>query len=153
MFLLRQVTEADYAFLYSLHTTTMKEYVTQTWGWDETIQQTMFRDKFDPGRSHIVEVDGRAVGVLSVERRPGTLFLANLQILPEEQGRGLGTAIISTLLAQASGSGISVTLQVLKVNPARRLYERLGFVIVGETTTHYLMSVTPPCSPDTYLGS
>lgn len=149
MFLLRQATETDYAFLYSLHTATMKEHVTQTWGWDETIQQAMFRDKFDPGRSHIVEVDGRGVGVLSVERRPLTLFLANLQILPEEQGRGLGTAIIGTLLAQASDLGISVTLQVLKGNPARRLYERLSFVIVGETTTHYLMSVIPPCSTDT----
>ena len=148
MFLLRQATEADYAFLYSLHTATMKEYVAQTWGWDETIQQAMFRDKFDPGRSHIVEVNGRSVGVLSVERRPLTLFLANLQILPEAQGRGLGTAIIGTLLAQASASGTSVTLQVLKVNPARHLYERLGFVIVGETTTHYLMSITPLCSTD-----
>ena len=77
-----------------------------------------------------------------MERRVNTLFLANLQILPEEQGHGLGTAIIKAILAQAYDEGISVSLQVLKVNPARHLYERLGFVVSGETTTHYLMSCT-----------
>jgi hypothetical protein len=30
---------------------------------------------------------------------------------------------------------------VLKVNPARRLYERLGLVVVGETDTHFEMRV------------
>jgi hypothetical protein len=33
---------------------------------------------------------------------------------------------------------------VLKANLARRLYERLGFVVVGETETHHLMEARPP---------
>ncbi len=142
MYTLRQATGADFDFLYHLHRATMKDYVAQTWGWDETVQAAMFKERFDPGRSYIVVVDGRDVGVLSMERRIDTLFLGNLQILPEEQGHGLGTAIINTILAQAYDAGISVSLQVLKVNPARHLYERLGFVVSGETTTHYLMSST-----------
>ena len=146
MYMLRQATEADFAFLYHLHRATMKDYVAQTWGWDEAVQAAMFKDRFDPGRSYIVVVGGRDVGFLSMERRIDTLFLANLQILPEEQGQGLGTAIIKAILAQAYDEGISVSLQVLKVNPARHLYERLGFVVSGETATHYLMSTTyePP---------
>lgn len=142
MYTLRQATKADFAFLYHLHRATMKDYVAQTWGWDETVQAAMFKDRFDPERSYIVVVDGRDMGVLSMERRIDTLFLGNLQILPEEQGHGLGTAIINTILAQAYDEGISVSLQVLKVNPARHLYERLGFVVSGETATHYLMSST-----------
>ena len=142
MYTLRQATEADYAFLYHLHRATMKDYVAQTWGWDETIQADMFKDRFNPEHSQIIVVDGRDAGVLSMERRSDTLFLANLRILPEEQGHGLGTAIIKAILAQASREDIPVTLQVLKVNPARQLYERLGFVVTGETTTHYLMSTT-----------
>ncbi len=142
MYTLRQATEADYAFIYQLHRATMKDYVAQTWGWDEVVQEVMFKDRFDPGRSCIIVVDGRDVGILSMERRIDTLFVANLQILPEEQGHGLGTAIIKAILAQAYDEGISVSLQVLKVNPARHLYEGLGFVVSGETATHYLMSST-----------
>ncbi len=142
MYTLRQATETDYAFLYHLHRVTMKDYVAQTWGWDETFQAAIFKDGFDPGHSQIIVVDGRDTGVLSMERRIDTLFLANLRILPEEQRHGLGTEIIKTILAQASREDIPVTLQVLKVNPARHLYERLGFVVTGETTTHYLMSTT-----------
>jgi len=142
MYTLRQATEADYAFLYHLHRATMKDYVAQTWGWDETIQADMFKDRFNPEHSQIIVVDGRDAGVLSMERRSDMLFLGNIQILPEKQGHGLGTEIIKTILAQASREGIPVTLQVLEVNPARHLYERLGFVVTGETTTHYLMSTT-----------
>jgi len=142
MYTLRRATQADYAFSYQLHRATMKDYVAQTWGWDEAVQELMFKDRFDPGRSSIIVVDGRDVGILSMERRIDTLFLANLQILPEEQGKGLGTAIIKAILARAYDEGISVSLQVLKFNPARHLYERLGFVVSGETATHYLMSST-----------
>jgi GNAT superfamily N-acetyltransferase len=140
MYTLRQATEADYDFLYNLFRATMKDYVAQTWGWDETIQPGMFRDRFNPAHSQIIVVDGRDVGVISMVRRGDTLLLGNIQILPEEQGHGLGTAIIKTIVEQASREGIPVNLQVLKVNPARHLYERLGFVVTGETATHYLMS-------------
>jgi len=142
MYTLRQATEADYTFIYHLHRATMKDYVAQTWGWDEAVQEVMFKERFDPGRSWIIVVDGRDVGRLSIEQRIDTLFLGNLQILPEEQGHGLGTAIIKAILARAYDAGIPVSLQVLKVNPARRLYERLGFVVSGETATHYLMHST-----------
>lgn len=147
MYALRQATDADYAFLYDLHRATMKEYVAQTWGWDEASQAAMFKDRFDPTHYQIIVVDGRDVGSLSVERRADALDLSNVWILPAYQGRGLGTAAISAILEQARADGLPVTLGVLKVNPARRLYERLGFVITGETTTHYLMSTARPAPP------
>ena len=143
MYTLRQATEADYAFLFHLHQASMKDYVTQTWGWDEVVQQTLFRERFVPAHVQIVVVDGRDVGALAVKQEPETLVLANLQLLPDAQKQGLGTAIIRTLLWQARQLGVSVSLQVLKVNPARNLYERLGFTVIGETATHYLMRTAP----------
>jgi len=143
MYTLRQATEADYAFLYHLHQASMKDYVTQTWGWDEEVQRTLFRERFEPARLQIVVVNGRDVGVLSVKQEPDILVIANLQFLPDSQRQGLGTAIIRTLLWQASQRGMPVGLQVLKVNPALKLYERLGFIVTGETDTHYLMRTVP----------
>jgi ribosomal protein S18 acetylase RimI-like enzyme len=59
--------------------------------------------------------------------------------LPEFQGRGLGTTILGDVIEHARMGRRPVSLQVLKVNPARRLYERLGFVISGESETHFQM--------------
>ena len=136
---LRPATETDYAFLYALHVATLKEYVAQTWGWDEAFQARRFRERFDPANSQIIVVDGQDVGVLAVGSGAGEVLLGNIRIAPDWQRRGLGTAVIQDVLSKAREDGLTVVLQVLKVNPARSLYERLGFVVVGETDTHYQM--------------
>jgi GNAT superfamily N-acetyltransferase len=140
MYTLRPATADDYDFLRRLHRATMLEYVERTWGWDEDVQAAMFRERFDPAREQIVVVDGSDVGVLRVERRVDQLFLAELLIAPAHQGHGLGGAILADLRAEAARAGLPVTLQVVKVNPARRFYERHGLRVTGETATHYLMS-------------
>ena len=143
---LRAATAGDEAFLWWLHEATMRTVVRQVWGWDEAYQRQRFRDNFAPQRVQIVIVAGRDVGAVAVERRASELFLANIAIAPGQQGGGLGTAIIRDLLAEATRAGLPLTLQVLKNNRARRLYERLGLTATGETPTHILMSTTttPP---------
>ncbi|HET6444610.1 MAG TPA: GNAT family N-acetyltransferase [candidate division Zixibacteria bacterium] len=136
---LRQATNADYDFLYHLKTTCLKEYVAATWGWDEEYQQGRFAEFFDPAATQVVVVDGRDVGQLSVEDKGEELFLAGIYLLPDWQNRGLGTEIIQSLLSAAEASGQWVSLQVLRVNPARSLYERLGFRVLAETDTHLIM--------------
>jgi ribosomal protein S18 acetylase RimI-like enzyme len=71
------------------------------------------------------------------------VFLSKIYILPQYQGRGIGTRLINGVLEEAHGRGLPVTLRVIRVNPARGLYERLGFVQVGETESHYLMEAAP----------
>jgi ribosomal protein S18 acetylase RimI-like enzyme len=140
---LRPATGDDFPFLYDLHLAAMKDYVTRTWGWDDAVQREMFAASFQPANSQIITVNGLNVGVLAVKHRPDDWFLANIEIAPVAQGQGLGATIIRDLLAAAARDGLPARLQVLKVNPARRLYARLGFAITGETPTHYLMSATP----------
>lgn len=136
---LRPASEEDFDFLYHLHRTTLKEYVDATWGWDPAFHRRRFTANFEPKKWQIVVVDGRDVGGLALDTRDDELVLNGIYILPEYQNRGLGTTLLRDLLAHAR----PVTLQVLKVNPAKRLYERLGFAIVGETETHYLMRAEP----------
>ncbi len=148
MYALRLAMVADAAFVYHLHRSSMQEYVAQTWGeWNEEFQARMFTQWFEPAQFQIVVVDGQDVGIVSVERRPLELFLGTIEILPAFQRRGVGAAVIKSVLAQAQAEAVPVALQVLKVNPARQLYERLGFHVVGETTTHYLMRTVVPAAP------
>ena len=139
MYKLRPATDGGYAFLKHLHHTAMRDVVERTWGWDEADQDRMFDRGFKPQRCQVVVVDGRDAGQLVVDRRPDHLFLQTLYILPEFQGRGLGTAIIQDVLAEANRAGLPVALSVLRLNRARRLYERLGFVATSEDETHFHM--------------
>ncbi len=139
MYELRQATEDDFDFLYRLHVATMKEYVAAVYGWDDAFQERYFKEKFDPTSCQIVVVEGRDVGMVRVDESEGELYIDNIHILPEYQNRGLGTAILEDILRSAKERGLPVALRVLKGNPAKRLYERLGFAAVEETETHTRM--------------
>jgi ribosomal protein S18 acetylase RimI-like enzyme len=139
---LRTATSEDFDFLYCLHRTALKEYVAQTWGWDEAWQQEHFRQRFNSTASQVVVYEGQDVGVLCVERREAEIFLSLIEVLPEYQRKGIGTALIRAILDEARQMNKTVKSQVLKVNiAARRLYERLGYSIVDTTETHYVMTV------------
>lgn len=140
---LRPATPEDAEFLFQILKATVREYVDQTWGWDEEWQRAYFEMRFDPVKNQIVILDDRDIGVIAVEKREDEVVLSSLYILPEYQGWGIGTLLIKDLLAQASHEGLLVTLRVLKVNPARRLYERLGFTVAEKTDTYYYMKATP----------
>ena len=45
---------------------------------------------------------------------------------------GIGGALIKDIIARAQASGRAVELSVMRGNPAIRLYNRLGFRLVGE---------------------
>ncbi|MEJ7698142.1 MAG: GNAT family N-acetyltransferase [Pyrinomonadaceae bacterium] len=132
----RQINNDDFEFLWHLHNSALKEYVAQTWGWDENWQRKSFEKQFNPAEGEIITVNEIDAGFLRVIKKETEILLASIRLLPEFQNRGIGTTIIKNLL---NTSQKSVRLQVLKVNPARVLYKRLGFEIADETETHFKM--------------
>lgn len=136
---LRQTTQADRDFLWWLHVAAMKPYVEQTWGWDDAWQRQEFDRKFDPAAVQVIELDDAPVGCVSVRRETDHVFLAAIEIDPQHQNRGVGSEVIGQIIAEADAEDLPVRLRVLKVNPARALYERLDFRCVAETETHYVM--------------
>lgn len=117
----------------------MSSLVETVWGWDEADQRRRFREAFAPARTRGIVVDETDVGVLVVEERGTEVVLHLIEVLPGYQRRGLGSAVVRDLLDRASRRGLPVALQVLRVNPAQRLYRRLGFRVVGATDSHLLM--------------
>ena len=135
----RPATENDTDFLYALHVATMKEYVDKTWGWDDTFQESVFRKNYVPVEIQVITFTEKDMGMLSLEERGQDIFLRAIEIHPDYQGQGIGTAIIQKIIAEGALKMKPVFLHVLKVNPAKRLYERLGFSVVNETSTHFQM--------------
>jgi ribosomal protein S18 acetylase RimI-like enzyme len=144
-FALRPATPADADWLFQLRRATMRTYVEETFGvWDDRSQRNRFRQRRELADIQIIMVGEQPAGLLHVERGPAGVFLANIQIEPQFQNRSLGTAVIRSILAEGRRAGTPVRLQVLKVNrAARRLYERLGFVVRDETGTHVRMIWLP----------
>lgn len=63
----------------------------------------------------------------------------SMALLPAYRGQGIGTALLTNLIAQARGRYAALSLSVDPQNPAMRLYERLGFVVVGASGTSLTM--------------
>ena len=136
---LRPATAQDEERLYEIHRAAMREHVEAVWGWDEADQRQRFHEGFDPAGVSVIMSSGESIGLLKVDQRSDEVFLASIELAPEVQRRGLGGDIVRSVLRQAAQRGVPVRLQVFHRNPARRLYERLGFHPVGETPTHLEM--------------
>ena len=131
-------------FLHALHVATMREYVDKTWGWDEAQQETAYPTNHEPAEIHIITFDRSDIGMLHTEERELEVFVAHIETSPECQGRGIGSLIPEQIIADAAQRHEPVSLRVLRVNPARVLYERLGFKMIEERPTHFSMRTTLP---------
>lgn len=84
-----------------------------------------------------VIVDDRVdVGRLRLVTTAHQLEIAGLQIHPEHQNHGIGTAILTHVIDQAAAADLPVALEVEIDNPnAQWLYQRLGFQVNGPVIT------------------
>lgn len=129
---LRPAVTEDRDFVFAVFAQTMKTVIEQTWGWDPAWQRSEFDRRFASYEASVVESCGRAIGWLLIERSEGSIVIHELQLLPEYQGQGVGTAIVRDIVEQAARNGVPVELSVVPANPrAQQLYERLGFVVVA----------------------
>lgn len=119
----------------------MRPYVEATWGWNEADQIARFTGAFGPSSRQIIELGAQPIGAVHVDWSGSPVRLLNIQLLPALQRQGHGSAVIRALIQQAGSC--PVWLHVLKVNPAKSLYERLGFQVIGHTETHWQMLRDP----------
>jgi ribosomal protein S18 acetylase RimI-like enzyme len=136
----RLATPDDSEYIYNLKKKTLKEYIQQTWGWDEDVQRAYHKKNFEPKKLQIIQEDGNDIGCISIEEEPGKFILSIIEITPAYQNKGIGSKLIRDLLEQGSQEKKTIELQVLKANHrAFRLYKSLGFTLKAETSTHYQM--------------
>ena len=140
----RPTTEADVAFAYHVRETTMRDYVVATWGtWNAHEAREQIDNDIRASRSSIVEMDGQPVGLLRVDALSTHIHLDQLFILPEHQRKGLGHQILVQLLERARAAGLPLRLWVLRLNPATKFYERLGFKVIEQTPASFHLEHPP----------
>lgn len=134
----RPATAADVPFLLELRRLTMNGHLAAS-GMSLSDEDHLKRVQIEFEAARVLERDGRPVGLLKLARRELDWELVQIQLIPALQGSGHGRALLEDLLVDARQAGATVRLSVLKLNPARRLYERLGFVVETENEHSYGM--------------
>ncbi|MFI5428442.1 GNAT family N-acetyltransferase [Aeromicrobium sp. UC242_57] len=87
-----------------------------------------FLTGYSPGATSIIEVDGDAVGCIAVREEPDSIWIEHFYLAPRVQNRGLGRQVLEDVLVGLDAT-LPVRINVLVGSPARRLYERHGFVL------------------------
>lgn len=136
----RLATEADEAFVRGTNKRAYEDVVTRQFGkWDEKQQEAGFDDKWKRAAFDVVELAGERVGAIWVTDEGEYLWLREVFLDPDYQQRGIGTQLVTEELGRARGLHKPLRLRVLRESRARVLYTRLGFVLCGETATHFWM--------------
>jgi ribosomal protein S18 acetylase RimI-like enzyme len=142
----RPATPADVPALLALRRATMAKHL-QRAGAPRDETALLARVNYRLEDALLVYEGDDLVGLFKVCRDGAEWKLVQVQVAPHRQGEGLGGRLVRGLQAQAAQAGRAIVLDVLKGNPARRLYERCDFVVVGEDPLEYHMRWTPGAAP------
>ena len=141
---LRPATVADVEAVAELRALVLRADLERLGRYDEHRVRQRLRDGFAPAHTWVVEVDGAFAGCVSLRPAGGAHWLEHFYLLPHLQGRGIGAAVLVTLLERCDRDGTPVRLNVLQGSPARRLYERHGFTLDTEDPVDVFLTRAVP---------
>ena len=147
---LRDALPADRPFLLALYASTRAEEFAHL-GWPVEMERAFMQMQFEaqrgdyerrhPGaRCQVIELQRCPVGRLWVAQDARSLTVLDISVLAELRGHGIGSQCLRSVQRRAAAAGLDVELQVVRGNPAQRLYERLGFRNTGEAGVRQAMS-------------
>ena len=140
---LRNCTYDDFELLFNLKKLCMKWYIEKIYGWDDEVQKTKTRNEINRNINDmkIIEVDGRGIGVTTFSKSEEYYRVGLIMIHPDYQNNGIGASIISNYIDMAKKDGKRIIIKTYKKNPARKLYERLGFTLYETDETHVHLEI------------
>lgn len=155
----RRIADHDLGFLRGLYASTRAGEMAAM-GWPEEAQRLFLARQFELQHRHYqVHFPGAEFLLLLSQGQPigrlywhaggdgGPATLVEISLLPAHRGRGVGSALLSVLARQADLEGRPISLHVDPANPARRLYERSGFIPLA-SQGGYLRMMRPPHARD-----
>lgn len=150
---LRPVAPLDEDFLIDLYGTTRQAELDQV-DWPPQAREAFIRSQYMAQDHHyrtqyqdadfnVIEIDGVAAGRLCIARWPDEIRVMDIALLPSCRGRGVGNSVLRTICSDAAATKRSVSVHVERLNPARRLYMRLGFVVIESGPVYELLVWRP----------
>jgi GNAT superfamily N-acetyltransferase len=146
---LRPAEPGDEGLLFSLYASSHgADLASLDWS-DEDISQFLrmqreaevkiFAAEFPQADNRIIIIEQMPIGRLMIERREREFRGIDMTLLPDFRNLGIGSALIRQLQAEAAADHKPIRMQLIRFSRAVTLFERLGFVCVSETGTHFQM--------------
>lgn len=110
-------------------------------------QRESFARQWQPAEVRVITAANEDIGWLQTAPADDAVFLGQLYLDGRFQRQGIGSRVIAMLVEEAIPAKKAITLAVVKINPARRLYERLGFHITHEDQHKIYMRREPEAVP------
>jgi len=153
MIQLRPVEEKDAAFIEAVYRTTREAELSLT-NWSEyqksaftsmqsAAQLADYKTKFPDARFQIIIYNKKEAGRFYTCETGNEIRLLDITILPEFTGQGIGTNLLHRLIQRSNKVQKKISLHVITSNPALRLYQRLGFVLIKNDGFRYYMEREP----------
>ena len=149
---LRPVSSTDRDFLLRVYASTRDEELAPV-PWTDAEKAAFLEQQFEAQSEAyqrytdadfcVILVDGVPAGRLYVARWTDEIRIMDIALAPEFRGSGIGTGLLRALIVEANASGRKLSIHVELNNPARVLYERLGFRPAGELGVYVLMERLP----------
>jgi len=128
----RPARDDDREFLFTTRRDGFRRYVELHKPWDDAYQRVVAAEDFAAAPVEIIERDGVAIGYQIVERKHDHWWLDEIALVPTERNRGLGSELVRAIMDAARAAGMPLRLNCLRANPARHMYDRLGFRVIAE---------------------
>ncbi len=150
---LRPAGPGDAELLYRIYASTREDELAVV-PWDAAQKEAFLRMQFAaqdryyhatfPDASYDLIVSGdEMLGRLYVDRGESAWVVIDLALLPEYRSKGIGTRLLTEVLAEAGAAAKPVQMHVERFNPAQRLYDRLGFRQIVDKGVYLLLEWTP----------
>ena len=143
---LRTAKENDNIFVDALTRMSMKTFVEAVWQKEEEREYYYTLNAFDADRTNIVEFEGKDIGRITLKDSKEGRWIVAIHLLPAYQGKGIGKYLLKKVIDKAIKEQKDLYLTVLKVNPAKKLYEKLGFEVYDERDHRFFMKRVPSLS-------
>lgn len=143
---LRSAAASDIETIAELRATVMRADLERLGRYDAHRVRQRLRNSFSTQHTSVIVSNRELVGCITVRPSEGRLWLEHFYLVPHHQGRGIGSAVLRTVLERADAQGMSVGLNVLRGSVARGLYERHGFVVEAQDPIDVFMVRLPRAS-------
>lgn len=130
---LASTTHDDIETLIQMRIDAMRESLERIGRFEPRRARDRFVSSFDSALCKFIMVDGVSVGFVQIKPAADHLLLEHFYVLPEHQGKGIGSTVLSAILADADSQSVSIRLGALRDSDSNRFYQRHGFLKTTES--------------------
>ncbi len=139
----RDTTLDDCEYILYLKDLCLRWYIEIIYGWDFDVQRKLTKKELEQHKDDmkIIKYNNKDVGVTTFYEENGEYVVGLIMVHPDCQNLGIGSKIISEYIKIAKDDKKRIIIKTYKLNPAKKLYERLGFKKYNEDDTHVYLDI------------